>query len=92
MLKRNWRNGSVTQSVSWRCISRSASVSVLLQIRNLLTFLMATLLLFVWALNTYPFQPSRIIAIFCYGFVIWIVAALAYRFVALNRNGIVKRR
>jgi hypothetical protein len=56
------------------------------QLRNLLTFLVATVLLLLWALNSYPFQPHRLIVIFSYALVLWCMAAALVAVVNFNRD------
>ena len=61
------------------------------QIRNLLIFLVSTLLLYLWALNSYPFQPSRLISVLSWGLVLWVVASMIVIFVGFSRSGVLSR-
>jgi hypothetical protein len=59
---------------------------VFAQLRNLLTFLVLLVLLLLWALNSYPFQPHRLIVIFSYGLVLWCMATALLAVLNFNRD------
>jgi hypothetical protein len=61
------------------------------QIRDLIFFLVCALLLFLWALNSYPLQPSRIISIFCSWLVFWVSASMLIIFAGFSRSAVLSR-
>jgi hypothetical protein len=56
------------------------------QLRNLLTFLVVMVLLLLWALNSYPFQPHRLIVIFSYALVLWCAGTVLIAVLNFNRD------
>ena len=64
---------------------------VFAQIQNMLTFLVAMTLLLLWALNSYPFQPQRLLVLFSYVLVIWMIATTLVIFVKFNRDDVLSR-
>lgn len=64
---------------------------VFTQVRNLLIHITLMVLLLLWALSSYPFQPHRLIVIFSYGFVLWIVITFILLFVRFNRDEVLSR-
>jgi hypothetical protein len=64
---------------------------VFAHIQNLLTFVVLMALLLLWALNSYPFQPHRLIVVFSYAMVLWIVVSFVIMFVKFNRDEVLSR-
>lgn len=64
---------------------------VFAQIQNMLTFLVGMTLLLLWALNSYPFQPQRLLMLFSYVLVIWMIATTLVIFVKFNRDDVLSR-
>lgn len=64
---------------------------VFAHIQNLLTFVVIMSLLLLWALNSYPFQPHRLILVFSYAIVVWVIASFLVIFVKFNRDEVLSR-
>lgn len=93
------RSNSITTPIedseeSWKVEARkfaATQLSTLIrqaftQIQNLLIFLTGSLLLLIFAVYSYPFQPRRYLSFCLIGLVVWIIAGIVVTFIRLNRN------
>jgi hypothetical protein len=64
---------------------------VFAHIRNQLTFLLAVLFCLLWCIQSYPFQPHRLIVTMCLGLLLWTSIALVIAVVRFNRNEVLSR-
>lgn len=87
-LKSTWQeNAELLVSLQLTHLMRQ----VFAQIQNMLTFLVGMTLLLLWALNSYPFQPQRLLMLFSYVLVIWMIATTLVIFVKFNRDDVLSR-
>jgi hypothetical protein len=64
---------------------------VFAQIQNMLTFLVVMTLLLLWAFNSYPFQPQRLLMLFSYVLVVSMILKTLVIFVKFNRDDVLSR-
>ncbi len=64
---------------------------VFAQIQNMLTFLVVMTLVLLWAFNSYPFQPQRLLMLFSYVLVVWMMLKTLVIFIKFNRDDILSR-
>jgi hypothetical protein len=65
--------------------------NVFAHIRNLMTTVTLILLVLLWAVNSYPFQPSRLVRVACFVLILWMVANFFIVTLKFNRDEVLSR-